>query len=131
MEVYDRFPKLKARRTQIAGTLSGGERQMLAMGRALMSRPKLLMLDEPSLGLAPRIVADVFEIIADLSATGVAVLLVEQNARAAASPQPISATSWSSAALPCRGRRPSWHATRASSTAISACTDTALGPEDA
>jgi branched-chain amino acid transport system ATP-binding protein len=82
-DVYDRFPKLKARRTQIAGTLSGGERQMLAMGRALMSRPKLLMLDEPSLGLAPRIVADVFEIIADLSATGVAVLLVEQNARAA------------------------------------------------
>lgn len=82
-QVYDRFPKLKARRTQIAGTLSGGERQMLAMGRALMSRPKLLMLDEPSLGLAPRIVADVFEIIADLSATGVAVLLVEQNARAA------------------------------------------------
>jgi branched-chain amino acid transport system ATP-binding protein len=82
-EVYDRFPRLKARRPQLAGTLSGGERQMLAMGRALMSRPKLLMLDEPSLGLAPRIVADVFTIIADLRAAGVAVLLVEQNARAA------------------------------------------------
>lgn len=82
-DVYDRFPKLKARRAQVAGTLSGGERQMLAMGRALMSRPKLLMLDEPSLGLAPRIVADVFAIIADLRASGVAVLLVEQNARAA------------------------------------------------
>ncbi|WP_163981003.1 ATP-binding cassette domain-containing protein, partial [Raoultella ornithinolytica] len=62
---------------------SGGERQMLAMGRALMSRPRLLMLDEPSLGLAPRIVADIFTVIADLRATGVAILLVEQNARAA------------------------------------------------
>ncbi|MCE1236140.1 MAG: ABC transporter ATP-binding protein [Hyphomicrobiales bacterium] len=82
-EVYDRFPRLKERRDQLAGTMSGGERQMLAMGRALMSRPKLLMLDEPSLGLAPRIVADIFRIVADLRATGVAVLLVEQNARAA------------------------------------------------
>ncbi|MBN8942621.1 MAG: ABC transporter ATP-binding protein [Rhizobiales bacterium] len=81
--VFDRFPRLKERRTQLAGTLSGGERQMLAMGRALMSRPRLLMLDEPSLGLAPRIVADIFTVIADLRATGVAILLVEQNARAA------------------------------------------------
>jgi branched-chain amino acid transport system ATP-binding protein len=82
-EVYDRFPRLKERRDQLAGTMSGGERQMLAIGRALMSRPKLLMLDEPSLGLAPRIVADIFRIIADLRAAGVAILLVEQNARAA------------------------------------------------
>ncbi|MFS8039337.1 ABC transporter ATP-binding protein [Xanthobacter sp. AM11] len=82
-EVYDRFPRLKERRRQLAGTMSGGERQMLAMGRALMGRPKLLMLDEPSLGLAPRIVADVFRIIADLRASGVSILLVEQNARAA------------------------------------------------
>jgi branched-chain amino acid transport system ATP-binding protein len=82
-EVYDRFPRLKERRDQLAGTMSGGERQMLAMGRALMSRPKLLMLDEPSLGLAPRIVADIFRIVADLRAAGVSILLVEQNARAA------------------------------------------------
>ena len=81
--VFDRFPRLKERRGQLAGTLSGGERQMLAMGRALMSRPRLLMLDEPSLGLAPKIVADIFTIIADLRASGVAILLVEQNARAA------------------------------------------------
>ena len=83
VEVYDRFPRLKERRDQLAGTMSGGERQMLAMGRALMSRPKLLMLDEPSLGLAPRIVADIFRIVADLRAGGVSILLVEQNARAA------------------------------------------------
>lgn len=82
-EVYDRFPRLKERRRQLAGTLSGGERQMLAMGRALMGRPKLLMLDEPSLGLAPRIVGEIFRIIADLRASGVSILLVEQNARAA------------------------------------------------
>jgi branched-chain amino acid transport system ATP-binding protein len=82
-EVYERFPRLRERRDQTAGTMSGGERQMLAMGRALMSRPKLLMLDEPSLGLAPRIVADIFRIVADLRAGGVAILLVEQNARAA------------------------------------------------
>jgi branched-chain amino acid transport system ATP-binding protein len=81
--VYDCFPRLKERRRQIAGTMSGGERQMLAMGRALMSRPRLLMLDEPSLGLAPRIVAEIFRVIVDLRASGVAVLLVEQNARAA------------------------------------------------
>ncbi len=82
-EVFALFPRLKERRRQIAGTLSGGERQMLAMGRALMGKPKLLMLDEPSLGLAPRIVADVFAIVASLRAAGVSILLVEQNARAA------------------------------------------------
>jgi branched-chain amino acid transport system ATP-binding protein len=81
--VFDRFPRLKERRMQLAGTLSGGERQMLAMGRALMGRPRLLMLDEPSLGLAPRIVKDIFEIIVELRKTGVSILLVEQNARAA------------------------------------------------
>jgi len=81
--VYARFPKLKERRGQLAGTLSGGERQMLALGRALMARPKLLMLDEPSLGLAPLVVREVFRAIAELRAAGVAILLVEQNARAA------------------------------------------------
>ncbi len=81
--VYALFPRLKEREWQFAGTLSGGEQQMLAMGRALMGRPRLLMLDEPSLGLAPRIVADIFRIIGDLKAAGVAVLLVEQNAKAA------------------------------------------------
>ena len=82
-EVYALFPRLRERRTQHAGTLSGGERQMLAMGRALMARPDLLMLDEPSLGLAPLIVREIFAIIAGLRARGCAVLLVEQNARAA------------------------------------------------
>ncbi|MBI1621631.1 ABC transporter ATP-binding protein [Aquamicrobium zhengzhouense] len=82
-DVYNRFPRLKERRTQIAGTLSGGERQMLALGRALMSRPQLLMLDEPSLGLAPKIVAEILGIVSELRATGVSILLVEQNARAA------------------------------------------------
>jgi branched-chain amino acid transport system ATP-binding protein len=81
--VYHLFPRLKERRKQLAGTLSGGEQQMLAMGRALMGAPKLLMLDEPSLGLAPIIVADIFRIIGALRANGVSVLLVEQNARAA------------------------------------------------
>jgi len=81
--VYHLFPRLKERRKQLAGTLSGGEQQMLAMGRALMGTPKLLMLDEPSLGLAPIIVADIFRIIGELRANGVSVLLVEQNARAA------------------------------------------------
>ena len=81
--VYGRFPRLKERRKQISGTLSGGERQMLALGRALMSRPKLLMLDEPSLGLAPLIVREIFRIIASLRDLGVSILLVEQNARAA------------------------------------------------
>jgi branched-chain amino acid transport system ATP-binding protein len=82
-EVYERFPRLAERRDQLAGTLSGGERQMLAMGRALMGAPKLLMLDEPSLGLAPRIVREIFAIISELRATGVSILLIEQNARAA------------------------------------------------
>jgi branched-chain amino acid transport system ATP-binding protein len=82
-EVYALFPRLRERRTQAAGTLSGGERQMLAMGRALMARPSLLMLDEPSLGLAPLIVRDIFRAVAALRDTGVAILLVEQNARAA------------------------------------------------
>jgi len=81
--VYTLFPRLKERRRQIAGTLSGGEQQMLAMGRALMGAPKLLMLDEPSLGLAPIIVADIFRIVGELRASGVSVLLVEQNAKAA------------------------------------------------
>ena len=82
-DVFDLFPRLKERRTQEAGTLSGGERQMLAVGRALMSRPTVLMLDEPSLGLAPLIVKDIFKIIDTLRQTGVTIVLVEQNARAA------------------------------------------------
>ncbi len=81
--VYQLFPRLKERREQLAGTLSGGERQMLAVGRALMSRPKLLMLDEPSLGLAPLVVKEVFRIVAQLREAGVSILLIEQNARAA------------------------------------------------
>ena len=82
-QVFGIFPRLKERREQMAGTLSGGERQMLAVGRALMAKPRLLLLDEPSLGLAPLIVREIFRIVADLKKSGVAVLLVEQNARAA------------------------------------------------
>ena len=82
-EVYDLFPRLRERRLQQSATLSGGERQMLAMGRALMARPDLLLLDEPSLGLAPLIVREIFRIIAGLRSRGCAILLVEQNARAA------------------------------------------------
>jgi branched-chain amino acid transport system ATP-binding protein len=82
-ETFSRFPRLKERRHQIAGTLSGGERQMLALGRALMGKPKLLMLDEPSLGLAPRIVKDVFHILTDLKNSEISILLIEQNARVA------------------------------------------------
>ena len=82
-EVFALFPRLLERRRQLAGTLSGGERQMLAIGRALMARPTLLMLDEPSLGLAPRIVREIFHIIIELKQRGVSILLVEQNARAA------------------------------------------------
>jgi len=82
-QVFDIFPRLLERREQVAGTLSGGERQMLAMGRALMAKPKLLLLDEPSLGLAPLIIKDIFRTVAQLRKTGVAIVLVEQNARAA------------------------------------------------
>ena len=84
-DVYARFPRLKERRRQVAGTLSGGEQQMLAMGRALMSRPKLLMLDEPSMGLAPILVEQICDIIRELHAAGTTILLVEQNAQAALS----------------------------------------------
>ena len=80
LDVYNRFPRLKHRRNQVAGTLSGGEQQMLAMGRALMSQPKLLMLDEPSMGLAPILVDQIFDIIKELHAQGTTILLVEQNA---------------------------------------------------
>ena len=84
-KVYELFPRLKERRRQVAGTLSGGEQQMLAMGRALMSHPKVLMLDEPSMGLAPILVEQIFEIIENLHAQGTTILLVEQNAQAALS----------------------------------------------
>jgi len=84
-DVFVRFPRLKERRKQIAGTLSGGEQQMLAMGRALMSKPKLLMLDEPSMGLAPLLVEQIFDIIKELHEAGTTILLVEQNAQMALS----------------------------------------------
>ena len=83
--VYEIFPRLEERKNQIAGTLSGGEQQMLAMGRALMSKPKLLMLDEPSMGLAPILVEQIFDIIRELHTAGTTILLVEQNAQAALS----------------------------------------------
>ena len=84
-DVYERFPRLKERRKQVAGTLSGGEQQMLAMGRALMSKPELLMLDEPSMGLAPILVEQIFDIIQELNKAGTTILLVEQNAQMALS----------------------------------------------
>ena len=83
--VFERFPRLKERARQVAGTLSGGEQQMLAMGRALMSKPKLLMLDEPSMGLAPLLVEQIFDIIGELNRAGTTILLVEQNAQMALS----------------------------------------------
>jgi len=82
-EVFDTFPRLKERLHQLSGTLSGGEQQMLAMGRALMSRPKLVLLDEPSMGLSPLMVDKIFEVIADISKKGVSILLIEQNAQRA------------------------------------------------
>ena len=84
-KVYEQFPRLKERRKQVAGTLSGGEQQMLAMGRALMSRPKLLMLDEPSMGLSPLLVKEIFTTIQEVNQEGVTILLVEQNAKMALS----------------------------------------------
>ena len=84
-DVYQRFPRLKERYKQTAGTLSGGEQQMLAMGRAMMSKPKLLMLDEPSMGLAPILVEQIFDIIKELHRAGTTILLVEQNAQVALS----------------------------------------------
>ena len=82
-DIYRRFPRLKEREWQLAGTLSGGEQQMLAVGRAMMARPKLMMMDEPSLGLAPLVVTDIFSIIRDLKSEGITILLIEQNANAA------------------------------------------------
>lgn len=83
--VYKRFPRLKERKNQMAGTLSGGEQQMLAMGRALMSQPKIILMDEPSMGLSPIFVNEIFDIIREVSAAGTTVLLVEQNAKKALS----------------------------------------------
>ena len=83
--VYGRFPRLEERKKQVAGTLSGGEQQMLAMGRALMSRPKIILMDEPSMGLSPLLVSEIFDIIKSINESGTTVLLVEQNAKKALS----------------------------------------------
>ncbi len=83
--VYDRFPRLEERKNQVAGTLSGGEQQMLAMGRALMSKPRIILMDEPSMGLSPLLVSEIFDIIKEISESGTTVLLVEQNAKKALS----------------------------------------------
>ena len=109
--VYARFPRLKERHRQLAGTLSGGEQQMLAMGRALLARPKLLLLDEPTMGLAPIIVDRIFEVVRDVHAQGVTVLLVEQNASARCR-WPIGPTCWSRASWRSAVRRPSCWAMR-------------------
>jgi branched-chain amino acid transport system ATP-binding protein len=108
--VFALFPRLKERRSQLAGTLSGGERQMLAIGRAMMAKPELLMLDEPSLGLAPRIVKEILQIVSELRTSGISVLLVEQNARACR--PPITVTCWNWARSACRANRPGWPAIR-------------------
>ena len=84
-KVYERFPRLEERKKQVAGTLSGGEQQMLAMGRALMSKPKIILMDEPSMGLSPLLVTEIFDIIKEIKAAGTTVLLVEQNAKKALS----------------------------------------------
>ena len=118
------FPRLKERRTQLAGTLSGGERQMLAVGRALMSRPRLLMLDEPSLGLAPLVVLEIFRTIVSLRQTGVTILLVEQNARAALEVADHAYVLEMGEIAPARARRASWRPTRD-------VIDTYLGSTDA
>ena len=101
--VYDLFPRLKERSWQAAGTLSGGEQQMLAVGRALMSRPKIIMMDEPSLGLAPLVVKGIFDIIQEINKQGVTVLLIEQNANMALHIGGHWAMCWRPAASPLRG----------------------------
>ena len=102
--VYKRFPRLEERKNQMAGTLSGGEQQMLAMGRALMSRPKIILMDEPSMGLSPILVNEIFDIIRSVSESGTTVLLVEQNAKKALAIA-IGRMCWRPDALPCQAMR--------------------------